>query len=436
MCVCKPCRCDFFDFSICNLLELIGRRAADQAAFLAALSDNEQKQRFDELRRGMQNETDAIRKDIQGMQQAIEQRLDQMSDMATPIKKAMSDMGESLKGSVAAVASQVNQAVGKVSSDVLKSLEDSRRLLDSKVGSIEAAMKSMDKSTTEAIERTQAKLTAEIKDVQAAVLDGNQRVLDGMEDKMTMLRLEMESFESRLSEDMSDVQRHQEVLGDLIVGNTMRLDELQSAVDGSLALAEEHQLESFQMRLSEILVDMRSALVTAVDLEEQASAAKLAYGRAVQDYSQCKVPWQEVLERQKSMNNSQVLQEPQQFLRLQKQAAASLVKAAQVLSAGRVVRRLIEKAILEILPSGLKQDDFTVCRDFFSPRGLQMIGEAIKFSASRELMSVSRQLEYLHSLWIRTKQISARNGAAEGHETMLLTKDPHLPLLCCADSRL
>ena len=36
---CTPCRCDFFDFSICNLLELIGKRAADQAAFLAALSD-------------------------------------------------------------------------------------------------------------------------------------------------------------------------------------------------------------------------------------------------------------------------------------------------------------------------------------------------------------------------------------------------------------
>eukprot|EP00439_Symbiodinium_sp_Y106_P023452 s2590_g2.t2 len=415
--------CDFFDFSICNLLELIGKRAANQATFLAGLSDKDQRQRFDELRKGMQSETDAIRKDIQGMQQAIEKRMDQMSDLSTPVKHAMSDMGESLKGSVAAVASQVNEAVGKVSSDVLRSLEDSRRLLDSKVGNIETALTSMDKSTTEAIERTQAKLTAEIKDVQAAVLDGSQRVLDSMEDKMIMMRLEMQSFESSLSEDLSDVQRHQEVLGDMIVGNAMRLDELQSAVDGSLALAEEHQLESFQVQLSEVLVDMRSALVTAVDLEEQASATKLAYGRAVQHYSQCLVPWEEVLDRQASMNNSQALKEPQQFLHLQTKAAASLVKAAQILSAGRVVRRLIEKAILEILPAGLKQDDFTVCREYFSPMGLQRIGEAIQSSASTALTSVSRQLEYLHSLWIRTRQVSARNGAAIGRETTLLTQE-------------
>ena len=384
----------------------------------------------------MQSETDAIRKDIQGMQQAIEKRMDQMSDLSTPLKHAMSDMGESLKGSVAAVASQVNEAVGKVSSDVLRSLEDSRRLLDSKVGNIETALTSMDKSTTEAIERTQAKLTAEIKDVQAAVLDGSQRVLDSMEDKMIMMRLEMQSFESSLSEDLSDVQRHQEVLGDMIVGNAMRLDELQSAVDGSLALAEEHQLESFQVQLSEVLVDMRSALVTAVDLEEQASATKLAYGRAVQHYSQCLVPWEEVLDRQASMNNSQALKEPQQFLHLQTKAAASLVKAAQILSAGRVVRRLIEKAILEILPAGLKQDDFTVCREYFSPMGLQRIGEAIQSSASTALTSVSRQLEYLHSLWIRTRQVSARNGAAIGRETTLLTQDPHSIVYFASHARL
>ena len=294
----------------------------------------------------------------------------------------------------------------------------------------------MDKSTTEAIERTQAKLTAEIKDVQAAVLDGSQRVLDSMEDKMIMMRLEMQSFESSLSEDLSDVQRHQEVLGDMIVGNAMRLDELQSAVDGSLALAEEHQLESFQVQLSEVLVDMRSALVTAVDLEEQASATKLAYGRAVQHYSQCLVPWEEVLDRQASMNNSQALKEPQQFLHLQTKAAASLVKAAQILSAGRVVRRLIEKAILEILPAGLKQDDFTVCREYFSPMGLQRIGEAIQSSASTALTSVSRQLEYLHSLWIRTRQVSARNGAAIGRETTLLTQDPHSIVYFASHARL
>ncbi|CAE7775493.1 unnamed protein product, partial [Symbiodinium microadriaticum] len=415
--------CDFFDFSICNLVELIGKRVADQAAFLAALSDKDQKQRFDELRKGIKNETEAIGKDIQGVQEAIEKGMDQISNLTTPLKHAMSDMGASLKSSVDAVATQVNQAVGKVSSDVLRSLEDSRRLLDSKVGNIEAALTSMDKSTTEAIQRTQAKLTSEIKDVQAAVLDGSQRVLDGMEDKMTLMRLEMKSFESSLSDDLWDVQQYQGVLGDMIVGNAMRLDELQSAVDGALALAEEHQLESFQARLSEVLVDMRSALVTALDLEEQAFAAKLAYGRAVQHYSQCKVPWEEVLEKQASMNSSQVLKEPQQFFDLQAKAAASFVKAAQILSAGRVIRRLIEKGILELLPAGLKQDDFTVCREYFSPRGLQKVGEAIQFSASRALTSVSRQLEYLHSLWIRTKQVSARNGAAIGHETTLLTQE-------------
>ncbi|CAE7784859.1 unnamed protein product, partial [Symbiodinium pilosum] len=92
-----------------------------------------------------------------------------------------------------------------------------------------------------------------------------------------------------------------------------------------------------------------------------------------------------------------------------------------VLSRGRVLRRLVEKAVLEIVPADIRMSNVDVCRAYLSPEGLDRARKVLRGSVVKAIKSLAEQLDQTYKWLAWTRSIARPHGAilAEESEEMI-----------------
>ncbi|CAJ1389457.1 unnamed protein product [Effrenium voratum] len=468
--------CMQLEVRLCDAGTLAADRDVDQAAFLAQLEAEEREKQTAEIKDEIKAQAEALKKEIaesqaavqQGiveatasMEQAVDKSAEKTQELMAQkhgetralvmeegkdtrraitksteeIRAAMGAMDRNLQSSISNLGNKVLQESQRSTAQVLGGIKQTREALSSKMTAITGQIqdlsgdvKVMKKEVTEAVKdtgdmlmnrirRTEEQLKSDIQDVERQVVARTDLIMDQLEDGVESLSRQMQAFEDKMDSDLAKVQNQQAVMTDMLVANAMRMDELHEAMEGALDLAEEHQLEYLSMHLAQAMLGVKSAFSSAFDLAQNVERAKIAYGRAVSNYTWCQVPWPRVVEAKNQMTVAKALLTHEELLPIFKKARDAFVAVAEVLTKGRVLRRLMEKAVLEIQAAEVKKAARHICRDYLGPESLKAVGQVLKASVVKTLKAVTEQLDQAYN-WLQwTQSICRPYGATLGKKS-------------------
>ncbi|CAE7666521.1 Cd163 [Symbiodinium sp. CCMP2592] len=150
----------------------------------------------------------------------------------------------------------------------------------------------------------------------------------------------------------------------------------------------------------------------------RAAESRLNYGKAISNYESCQVPWAEVVARRQIYNSTyRMVSNPHHFLELQNQARDAFALMSRVLTEGRLLRRFVEKALIAVEASRLRNSSApsasssrTLCREYFSPESMMVVRKVLQESATEILKSLSKQIDRSRDL-LRLTQLIIKTHA-------------------------
>ena len=326
------------------------------------------------------------------------------------VKAAMSKMQDSVTSSINVAADRVLMNANRNTAQVLSGIQETRKALShqmdgitDQIGGLTHEVRDMandlahnvqetEKRIMNRIERTSQQLQSDIENVERQVVARTDLIMDKVDAGIETLGNQIRDFERKFDTEVAALQAQQTVMTDILVANTMRMDELHEAIGGSLDLAEEHQLELFTMQMAQAMMGVRTAFSTAFDLSQGVQKARAAYGRAVANYTWCTIPWPRVMEAKWRLRQAENLLSQEQLLEAFKKARDSFTLVAKVLSTGRVLRRVVEKAVLEIPPEEVRGNSTDFCRSYLAPAGLAHAASVLRRSVTKAVTFVTEQL--------------------------------------------
>ena len=401
----------------------------DMSSFEHELSDQKRQAQTNRLESKFQQELNATNALINQTREEILEHVSgvvanstaelraEMQELGSNLTLEMQELGSNLTLEMNAMEDRLSKEAQQNKAEVLSSIEESRVALSNQMDGISSQIDTMGNKTLQALNQAKAELAADIADVKDTVVAQGDRIVQDLQHGFNDMSSQVQSFEASFNKEMAGMQRRDAIMTDLLVGNSMRVDELHAKVESVVELSEEHELESVQLLMSKAMLGVKSAFATAFDLIEQVQQAKVKQSQALRAYTQCEVPWSAVEVEDRTLNMSKSLLDPKQILELQVQARDSFAVASRILAEGRYIRRMAEKAITDIpaerfhnasnfsSPMGV-----SVCRNMLSPQAMQFVSRALHDAVTKSLESISSNLERTFELLRATFMLTKGQG--------------------------
>ncbi|CAE7666293.1 CD163 [Symbiodinium sp. CCMP2592] len=396
--------------------ELVGEMQEMEAELVGEMQEMvtaEARKNKEEVMAGIEN----ARKELNGKMDKVSTQIQNVGSMT---QAAIKQTREELKADLKDVKSDIKQSKKELKAD-LKEVKSQIRKTKEELKTDLKDVKNMaaGPKTKDLVKASSDRIVDEMQDSNGAlVAQGcyDKTLFPDMQDGLSSVQKRIKGFEAAFDAEMTAVRSQQAIMTNLLVGNAMRMDELRAAVDSSVELAEEHQLENVEMMLSSAMLHVKAAFVSAFDLVQQSEVARVSYARAVADYGQCKVPYTEVTSRRELFNNTRAMvSNPAHLFELQAQARDAFALLSRILAESRLLRRFVEKAVIAIQPhqminaSATKGEDTSLCRRYLSPDSMMLVQKLLQDSATKTFLSLSSQIERTRDLlnWL---QMIARNS--------------------------